>query len=183
MRTFIAIELSKEAKNEIAKLSDKIIKKNIIGARFVEPENFHLTLKFLGEVSEQETEKIKEKLSEIKQKSFDVSLGKLGFFSPKFVKVLWLELISKKQEINKLQEQVVDKLEEIGFMKEKRSFQTHITIARIKAVVDKQGFLVFLENTEVKNIEFKIKNFKLVKSELTPHGPVYETIKEFYLVD
>lgn len=181
MRTFIAIELSKGARNEAARLTDKIIKKNIIRANFVNPENLHLTLKFLGEISEQETEKIKEKLSEIKQKSFDVSLGKIGFFSPNFVKVLWIELLCKENEIQQLQGQIENKLEEIGFIKEKREFQSHITLARVKSLRDKQGFLDFIEKTEVKKIDFRVKSFKLISSELTPEGPIYKTIQEFGL--
>ena len=181
MRTFIAIELSKEAKNEISKIAEKIIKKNIIMARFVEPENLHLTLKFLGEVSEKELEKIKEKLSEIKQEGFDVLLGKIGFFSPNFVKVIWIELLCKENEIQRLQGQIENKLEEIGFMKEKREFQSHITLARVKSLRDRQGFLDFIEKTEVKKIDFKVKSFKLISSELTPEGPIYKTIQEFEL--
>jgi 2'-5' RNA ligase len=56
-------------------------KKNFFYGKFTEPENLHLTLKFLGEIQESKVHEIQKKLKEIKFKIFDASLGEIGFFS------------------------------------------------------------------------------------------------------
>ena len=75
MRAFICIELSEEVKKEISKIIDKVKKVDSVRAKFVEPENIHLTLMFLGEISDKEAEMTKEALSSIKMKKFKVELG------------------------------------------------------------------------------------------------------------
>ena len=73
MRVFIALDLNREAMNEIKRVQDIIRKKTLVTGKFTETENLHLTLKFLGEVEEKEVDIIKEKLREIKFCSFECS--------------------------------------------------------------------------------------------------------------
>ena len=60
-------------------------------------------------------------------------------------------------------------------------FHPHLTLARIKFVKDKQDFMDKLNKIPVKELEFSVKSFKLIKSTLTPEGPVYEDVAEFSL--
>ncbi len=170
MRAFIAVDIPfdkdfKEYQEEI---------KEFCGFSF--PKQFHLTLKFLGEVNENKIEKIKEKLKEIKFKSFKSRLGDLGVFpDKKHINIIWISLIPE-DKIKKLQQSVEDALEQF-FEREKREFKSHITLVRVKFVKDKEKLLDSLK----KKIEggFVIDKFKLIKSELTPKGAVYTVLEEY----
>lgn len=168
MRVFIAIEVPFE--KEFKEFQEKI--KEFGGFNF--PKQFHLTLKFLGEVNE--VEKIKEKLREIKFKPFKVRLGNIGVFPhEKRINIIWVSLIPD-DKIKKLQKSIEDILESF-FGREKREFKAHVTLARVKFVRDKEKLLESL-NTKI-NGEFKIDNFKLIKSELNSEGAKYTILEEY----
>jgi 2'-5' RNA ligase len=172
-RCFIALELNREAITEIEEVQKIIKKKNFFYGKFTEPENLHLTLKFLGEISEEKILEIKKKLSEVKIKKFEVKLGEFGVFSEDFLRILWIKLMGK--EIWELQSEIDKKMSETGFEKEKR-FMSHITIARIKKAIDKKIFLSYIGGLKHREISFVVKDFCLKKSELKEDGPVYTDI-------
>jgi 2'-5' RNA ligase len=178
IRCFICLEISREAINEIEELQKIIKKKNLFYGKFTEPENLHLTLKFLGEIGENKIKEIKKELSEIKFSEFDVSLGELGFFSFKFPRILWIKLNGK--EIWKLQEEIDKKMEKLGFIREER-FMSHITIARLKKAIDKKIMFDYVKNLKHREIKFEVKEFCFKKSELLAEGPVYDNISEYKL--
>ena len=176
MRVFICVELSDEARKEIARIIEKIEQTGLINAKYVEPENLHLTLKFLGEVEDSKIEEIKKQLNKIKFKKFKARLGSLGVFTPQYIKILWVELLG--EEIYKLKQEV-DKLLESLFPEEK-GFSSHVTIARVKSLKDRRVFLDMIQKEKLTG-EFEVSNIKLKSSTLTPEGPVYEDILEIKL--
>jgi len=179
IRCFICLELSREAIDYIEELQAIIKKKNILQGKFTEPENLHLTLKFLGEIEESKIEEVKKKLSEIKLKGFEVKLGQCGLFSKKSLRILWIKLLG--EGVYNLQKEIDSKLGD-SFALEER-FMGHITIARIKKVFDKGIFLDYVKNIKTKRISFKVADFALKKSELKHEGPVYNDIERYTLVE
>lgn len=177
VRCFIAIELSREAIEECEEIQNLIKKKNFFYGKLTEPENLHLTLKFLGEIAEEKVEKIKEELKKIKFESFLSSLGELGLFSER---ILWIKLQGK--EIWDLQKKIDDLLEPFGFAKEEQ-FMSHITLARIKRVIDKNLMVPYIKNLKHREVKFKINNFVLKKSELKIDGPIYTDIQKYNSLD
>lgn len=177
IRCFIALGLSKEAKDEIEKIQKQIEKSDLLEAKFTKRDLVHLTLKFLGEINETMVEKVREKLREINFDEFEVELGEVGVFSKKFIKIIWIKLNGK--EIFELQKQIDDKLKNL-FEKEER-FMSHITIARVKIVGDKKSLIDYIKSMKIKNIKFKIDKFFLRKSELFPGGPVYTDLGVYNL--
>jgi len=173
MRAFIAIDLPKEAREEIVRIQEKM--PEFLGKN-TEEENLHLTLKFLGEIDEEQVEKIKRELEEIKLKKFETEIDSLGVFSEDFIKIIWLHLTN----CGKLQEEVDKRLASL-FPKEER-FMSHLTIARVKNVANKKEFLEKLEEIKIPGIRFSVDNFKLKKSTLTAEKPVYEDILEIKLI-
>ena len=176
-RCFIALELSREAISEIEEIQKLIKKKNLFYGKFTEPENLHLTLKFLGEISDEQIAEARKKLKEIKIKEFEASLGELGVFINKYNSILWIKLLGK--EIWELQEMIDKKLRDI-FSKEER-FMSHITIARMKKIPSKNAFLEYVKNLKTRKVKFKVKEFILKESELKPEGPVYRDLEKFGL--
>lgn len=178
LRCFIAIELPREAIDYTEQLNSLIKKKNFFSGKFSEPENLHLTLKFLGEIEESKAEEVKKKLGEIKFKEFEASLGEVGVFVNKYNSILWIKLNGKG--LWDLQKEIDEKLKDI-FPKEER-FMSHITIARMKKIFSKNEFLKYVKSMKTKKIKFKVKEFILKKSELKPEGPVYTSLERYNLI-
>ncbi len=174
-RCFIALEISREAIDKIEEIQKLIKKKNLFYGKFTEPENLHLTLKFLGEIEENKIKEIKERLAKIKFKQFEVKLGEVGVFINKYNSILWLKL--NGPEIWNLQKEIDNKLKDILPLEER--FMSHITIARMKKINGKLEFLDYIKNIKTKKISFKVKEFILKKSELKSEGPIYANIEKF----
>jgi 2'-5' RNA ligase len=176
-RCFIAIDLPREIVNEIERIQNELKKKNNFTGKFVEGENLHLTLKFLGEVDEKQINEVKKKLEKVKPNKFMAYLGELGVFSSNFIRIIWVHVLGK--QILELQKEIDESLKEL-FEPEKR-FMSHLTIARVKDVKDRKIFLDELKKIKTQNIGFEVREFYLMKSELKPDGPVYSVLEKFDL--
>ena len=170
MRCFIGIDLPSSAIKEITRLQN-IIEPHFIG-KITESKNLHLTLKFLGEIDNDTLKKVKKKLFLIKFQPFELYIDKLGVFSKKFVKIVWVKVFNVP-----LQQLIDNSLADI-FEKEWR-FMGHITIARIKNLKNKNSFLELINKTKVNKIVFMIKEFYLKESILQKEGPVYKVISRY----
>lgn len=178
MRLFIAIDLPDEVKEELV-FVQKGIGSSDAKVSYVAKKNLHLTLKFLGEISEEKLEKLKKVLNEIKQKSFSVHLDKFGCFdSFEKPKVLWVGL-KPDDELRKLANKIDS--ETLSFSKSDLLFKAHLTIGRVKLVKFKKDFVKKLENVKVKNIDFDVESFTLYVSRLTKQGAVYSVVERFDL--
>lgn len=169
MRLFIAIDLDNEEyfKDIQKQIDTENAKINLTKA-------YHLTLKFLGEVSAAKVQKIKEALNKINLESFKIKTTKIGVFpNANFVRVIWIGM-EPENEIIELKNKVDDCLSDL-FRKEK-DFKPHLTLARVKFVKDKGKFIENLRKIKIEEKEFEIKNIKLIRSTLTPDGPVYEDL-------
>ncbi len=171
MRCFIAIELPEDIKRKLRDIKfDETI------ARIVKPTDYHLTLKFLGEIGEAKLERVKKDLSKIRFKPFRLKLDKTGFF-PKdknFIRVVWIS-VTPKRKISKLKEDIDDALISL-FDREKR-FEPHITLGRVKTVKNRNKFSEFF-SLKIEG-DFSVNSFKLIKSELTDNGAIYELLEEY----
>jgi 2'-5' RNA ligase len=172
MRAFISINISEEIRKEIKKVQDFL--PEFFGKK-TELENLHLTLKFLGETSIEKLEEVKKRLREIKIEKFATEIDEIGIFAPNFIRIVWLHM----KDCENLQKQIDNALKNL-FEPEKR-FMSHLTIARIKKLKDKEGFLQDLEKIKIEKIKFKVDKFYLMKSELTAEGPRYSVLEEYNL--
>ncbi|NQU98114.1 RNA 2',3'-cyclic phosphodiesterase [Candidatus Woesearchaeota archaeon] len=174
MRLFIAIDICKELKQEIANIQEKI--KDLGRIKTVLEKNLHLTLKFLGEVDA--PEKIIELLEKIDFKEFSITSSNIGFFpSDNFINVVWIGF-KEANGLIELQKKICETLSK-DFKKEK-DYIPHLTIARIKYLSpEEKAEILKLKQQDMKEITFKTPSFKLMKSTLTDKGPVYEVLKEF----
>jgi 2'-5' RNA ligase len=134
MRCFIAIKLPKEVKDEVARIQGQLRRLDL-HAKWVEFQNLHITIKFLGEIKEELLPKIKEIISGINPlvKPFVLALSEVGGFpSLGRPRVLWLGINPQDNPI-KIIEYLDEQLPKIGIPKETRPAHPHITLARIKS--------------------------------------------------
>jgi len=181
MRVFVAIELPDELKRKISNFQRELKKLDILEGNWT--KEYHLTLKFLGEVNEDKLKEIEKSLSDIsaKTKKFELEMKGLGAFPSKdYVRVLWIGVGIGDEEALVLHEDIDSGLEKLGFEKEKK-YANHLTICRVKSVSDKKKLKEILER-KIDFGKFEVAAIKLIKSDLTPAGPVYSALKVFKLV-
>jgi len=175
MRAFVAIEISDEKiVNSITTFQSKIN----IKAKPVEPQNLHFTLQFLGEISEDVSQKIKQALKTIEFSTFKINFKGLGVFPKmKFPRVIWIGTDENGGKVLiDLAKKVENVLTPLGFTSDK-PFKSHITIFRIKNKIGD----ISKELEKFGSYEFgsqEISKIKLKQSVLTPQGPVYSDLEE-----
>ena len=175
MRTFIALNLSDEMKEELFRIQEEL-KKADTDVKWNKPHNIHITLKFLGEIDEAKVVEIKGSLDSISReiKPFDISLFKLGAFpNLNQLRVLWVGLDKGCSEVDQIAASLENNLEKIGFLKEDRPFSAHLTLGRVRSGRNKAALKEKLSSLEVQPKSSRIDNITLYQSTLTQTGPIY----------
>ena len=176
MRNFIGIDLPKDIKNYLFNLQNELKKELSAKIKWVSKKNLHITLKFIGELDKTKYDLIKDKLSKVNFKSFNLQLSSIGFFpNQKSPKILLVGL-NECNKLSKLQKDIDSTL--MNVLKDVQEFKTHITLGRIKLIKDEKSF----QNLDKKHIEgkfFEVKSFSLFESKLSKDGSKY-TILETY---
>lgn len=185
IRTFIAIKLAPEIISSITRVQEKL---RGTGGRvkWVEPSNIHITLKFLGNITPEQLDKVifatREALRPFKP--FDVSVSGLGAFpraaSPR---VIWVGVEEEKEKLTRLSKAIEESLSRIGFPPEKRQFSPHLTLGRVKSPQGTGGGLTqAITSTDASNLgNMRVKRIAIMQSQLTPAGPIYTALEEIEL--
>ncbi len=181
MRTFISVELPAEVKAKLVELIAEL-KKSDASVKWVEADNLHLTLKFLGEVEDDQLDKLVGLTARAAggQGGFKAKFEGLGTFPEgKSPRVVWVGTAEGGDRLCDLAQNLETALSEAGFKGEARDFKPHLTIGRIKH----SGQLVkrIEQLKEAKIGEMVIDRISIMKSALKRNGPVYEIFKEVKL--
>lgn len=176
IRSFIAIELPRQVVETIRKLQDDL-RKYRLNIRWVRPENIHLTLKFLGNISEQDVEPITSVLKTIAgtMAPFRLREQGLGVF-PGIARprVVWVGVSGDVEPLKQCQIRIEEGLEQLGFPREGRPFRAHLTLGRVKGKVDKRILLEAIEQLgTVQSDSFTADSLILFRSDLRREGAVY----------
>lgn len=179
MRCFISIDIDKKLVNKVVKIQ-KQLKDMDIDTKLVGSGNLHFTVKFLGDVNENEVKGIKKSLEEClkNEGEFKISINGVGYFgSPSYIRTLWLGLNKGEDELVKIMKRVNDFVE-VG----KKNFSPHLTIGRVKSSKNKDILLKFLDESKNVNVgEMNVNEVKLKLSMLTKKGPIYSDLAVFKL--
>lgn len=183
LRTFIAVELPGTIREELAGLQERLRSPDL-SAKWVSPDNIHLTLKFLGSV---ESERIRAITGALKgsledEKSFSFTLNGVGAFpSPSRPRVVWVGIKEGKEEVRRIAVKIEHALELMGFPKEKRGFSSHVTLLRIKREGKPGELRARIEGTDYRSDPIRVSSIAMMKSDLTPQGPIYTRLNEVKL--
>jgi RNA 2',3'-cyclic 3'-phosphodiesterase len=174
MRLFIAIELPDDLKAALGRL-----RVDVPGARWVPPEQIHLTLAFLGEVEEAAVEPLNMGLARIHVPEFRLCFSGTGSFPDRRrPRVLWVG-VEPHPLLKRLAAMVHEVVLACGIPQEERPFSPHITLARLKFPAPGQSDS-FFDRPEIQKLpSFTVREFILFQSRLTQQGAVHSPLRSF----
>lgn len=186
MRTFIAIDIGEKVTAAIGGLQDEIrgfFGDTRRGVKWVDPDLIHLTLKFLGEIDDEQVVEVCKAVEEVSAGfgEFDVAVEKVGSFG-RPARVVWIGT-EESEQLCRLQGDLDARLAEIGFSPDEKKFVPHLTLCRVKdfaagrrlgRIID--GFDDFCAG------KIHVKSVCVYKSELTKTGPEYTLLACYNLV-
>jgi len=185
IRTFIAIKLAPEIISSITRMQERL--KGFGGrVKWVEPSNIHITLKFLGNITHEQLDKVIVATREALRPfgSFDVSVSGLGTFPGKTSpRVIWIGIAEGKQELARLSKAIDKSLSKAGFPHERREFSPHLTLGRVKSSEGREGLTKAIASTDASNLgSVRVKRIVVMRSQLTPAGPIYTALEAVELI-
>ncbi len=180
LRSFIAIELTDEVKRRLRELQAQFKAGSSAPVKWVEPNNIHLTLKFLGNVAADRIDEIAAAMTEAVRGTspFKLEVTELGVFpNPRRVQIVWVGLGGEVEKLANLQQRIESSLKKLGFPPENRRFTPHLTLARLRdrtTPQERERLGQLIAETELETAQsFVVDSVKLMKSQLTPEGPIY----------
>src|ERR1700722_18118567 len=123
LRLFVGIEFPPELKLRLS-----LLQSGITAARWIDPGNFHLTLRFIGEVNEDTAADVDEALLRLKARPFSVQLAGVGVFGAEKLGTLWVG-VQREPALMTLQGKIEQALIRAGLSPELRKFAPHVTLA------------------------------------------------------
>lgn len=181
VRAFIAVDLSSSVRSSVGKLV-RSLQNEIDGTKWVEPQNLHVTLKFLGDTQLNDLPRLIEAMQRAAAtvKAFDLDFIGCGAF-PNLAdpKTIWIGCEQGAEELTRLAAAVEDELFKLGYPKENRRFSPHLTIGRVKKTSRNNGeFLTdfFEQKAAAPFGSCDVDEIILYSSELTRRGPIYDVL-------
>ena len=172
LRLFVGIALPPELKLQLSLLAA-----GLPGAKWVDPGNYHLTVRFIGEVDEGQAADIDDALIQIRAPRFDVTLATIGHFG---LRMLWVG-IERNPALQHLHEKVESVLNRLGFAPEERRYTPHVTLARLKGTHESKLQAYLSEHALFRAAPFAVERFSLIASYLTKSGAIYEDQADYEL--
>jgi 2'-5' RNA ligase len=176
LRLFVGIGFPPELKLRLSLLCS-----GVQGARWVDPGNFHLTLRFIGEIGGDVAADIDEGLARLRARRFTLQLAGTGIFGGDKPRSLWVG-VERCAELVALRDKVEQTLIRVGLMPEPRKFSPHVTLARLHnpALDELGGFLA--AHAQFRADPLPVEGFSLIASLQTKAGSVYEDQAEYRLL-
>lgn len=182
-RCFIAVDITDEAKKILSE-AQKYLQAGKARVKWVEEVNFHLTLKFLGEVSQTRLSEVQSSLRIIagRHRISEFSVGGAGAFpNIRNPKIIWAGLKDSQDALSALHRDVDQEMSKLGFAREQKKFSPHLTLGRIKESGPAPRLAELLMNVAIQECVVPLREFRLMRSKLTPQGPEYSSISSFGL--
>ncbi len=173
-RLFVAVALTEQARQEI------IARLPALPGRLVPPQNWHFTLRFLGDTDPRMRDVLVAELGKARLgPTFSICFGGLGAFPrAKRARIVWLGVDEGAQRLISAAESVEGVVRRAGFPAEERPFKPHLTLSRIEPTRSVADVLIAHAPLEVK---MPVTELALVRSELGKGPAQYQAIERFKL--
>jgi 2'-5' RNA ligase len=186
IRTFIAVDLDKAVRNRTIALQEVLVKTGM-EVKWVEPENLHVSLVFLGEVEDRKVVNVCRIVEEVAQKHpcFLMSVATVGCFpNPRRPRVLWVGIGEGAQPLCAIHDELEKPLSKLGYRREERKYSPHITLGRVKSDRPTEKLASELaQHAGWKGGEFQVNEVLVMGSKLTPTGPEYTILSRAKLLE
>jgi 2'-5' RNA ligase len=187
MRVFIAIDIDEEIRKALRDLERQLqskvdVKKGDV--KWVNPDSIHLTLKFLGEIKDQQVVEVCNTVEDVagKHSGFELDVESVGHFGGRSARVVWVGCGRNCDLLHRLQEDIEHELAAAGWPEEKRRFTGHLTLCRVR---NPKAGVKLAQLTEAYR-DFKLGTMPaeavvVYQSQLRPSGPVYTALGNYKL--
>jgi 2'-5' RNA ligase len=177
MRTFLALELPENIKDELADLKDELQKYSKDKVKWIPRENLHITLQFIGKTYPEDIKEIAAYTAQHFQKigSVEMESPRLQIIPSRNPRIIWVSLLTENKQIFKVSKRIKRKLEQLGYELDKKPLKLHVTLGRVKKRLP-ENFINFVLTRDIKFSKFKVPEMVLYRSYLKPTGPVYEKL-------
>lgn len=181
IRSFIAFDMENDGVlNRLSGVQKQLVETGA-DLKMVAPQNIHVTLRFLGDISPGIVEKVYEAMKKVQFSPFMVQLCGLGVFpSLNYPRVVWVGMTQGAEQLKSIFSQLEPQIQNLGFAKDAYGFSQHLTIARVRSGKNKPQLAELI--TKKASYDFGMINadcLRLKKSVLSPQGPTYSTLKEY----
>ncbi len=180
IRSFIAFDMDDES--VLKRITDvqKLLAKTGADLKLVEPKNIHITLRFLGNITINMVEKIFEEMKKVQFTPFDAKIHGIGAFPHlRYPRVIWTGITEGAEQLQNIFIQLEPRLRSLGFTPDPKGFSPHLTIARVRSGRNKAELVKCVsENANYELGIVRAECLRLKRSDLTPKGPIYSTLKE-----
>ncbi len=173
MRLFVGLSLADEVAQSLLLLNG-----GIPGARWMNRDQLHLTLRFIGEVDGLKARDIDDALMTIAAPGFLLELHTVGTFGGREPRQLWAG-VRPNPALMHLQKKIETALQRVGLAPEPRKFTPHVTIARLKAVAKPRLIEYLSHHALYASAGFDVATFQLFRSTLTPNGSIYTAERSY----
>jgi 2'-5' RNA ligase len=187
MRCFIAIDINDQIRAGLNNLQDELrsevdIRKGDV--KWVRPEITHLTLKFLGEIKDEQVVEVCNITRDVagRHKRFELDIETVGHFGGRSARVLWIGTGRGTDKLLRLREDLEQQLESAGWPREAREFSAHLTLCRIRN--SKAGVKLAQISRHYRDRKLgamPAKEIVVYQSELAPDGPIYTALADYAL--
>lgn len=180
VRAFIAVDLPTDLQARLSQVSNELKEQmGDVPVRWVPSENMHLTLKFLGDVSTNNLDVIKDILKgeTVDRETLVISVGEIGAY-PKVrrPRVIWVG-VEAPAELESLQRGIENQTARVGYSRDRRSFSPHITLGRVSRNASPSDVRAIGDVLSTQELGFlgvaRIAAVHLYRSDLTSDGAVY----------
>ncbi len=181
IRSFIAFDMDSEAVLSKMTHVQNVLLKTGADLKPVEPKNVHITVRFLGDIASDMANKIHDEMKKVKFAAFNAKIHGVGAFpNTHYPRVVWAGITDGAEQLRSIFEQLEPRLHELGFAPDPKGFSPHLTIARVRSGSNKDALARCIkENADVDFGVVRAACLRLKSSDLTPHGPIYATLKEY----
>ena len=178
MRLFVGVPLPAEVRESLGSLCS-----GVPGARWVDTDTIHITLRFIGEVDAIQAEDIDAALSDVRQPAFRLALCGVGCFaSGRKVRAVWAG-VAQSDGLAHLRDKVESAIVRAGFEPERRKFKPHVTLARFRNTASARVGPYLETHNAFAAGPFPVDRFDLLRSYLSHTGARYQTIADYPLGD
>jgi 2'-5' RNA ligase len=176
VRLFVALDLPSSLRTRLSWMAG-----GLPGARWVPPENYHVTLRFIGELPGWRAEEVDHALAGLRAPGFELQLAGVGTFAKGGkVNALWVG-VERNPALDHLQAKVETALQRAGIESERRRFNPHVTLARMDGVPEGKIASWVQGHNLFRSDKVPVEHFTLFRSRLGKEQAVYEAEVEYPL--